>query len=174
MLSVLLRYTDSDNPFGIVKLFLRTVLLYHYTNLTWWKVALNTIKQTNKQPNLSLEDESSIPFIPWITLYLQRITFVFIFTYMLSFSDFTIHVLIDITLSVFKLINNHFLFSVILKHWVNSILSYCADDEDILPIIMFCATHSDDFNQVWLLIITIVILPRPAAVLCEILPFIVT
>jgi len=67
---------------------------------------------------------------------------------MLSFSDFTIHVLIDITLSVFKLINNHFLFSVILKHWVNSILSYCADDEDILPIIMFCATHSDDFNQV--------------------------
>jgi hypothetical protein len=47
------------------------------------------------------------------------------------------------------------IFSAILIHWVNSILSYCVDDDDIddkdkdiLPIILFCATHSDEFNQV--------------------------
>ena len=35
-----------------------------------------------------------------------------------------------------------------LKHWVNSILSYCVDDDkDILPIILFCATHSDDCKE---------------------------
>jgi hypothetical protein len=38
--------------------------------------------------------------------------------------------------------------AAILKHWVNSFLSFCADDEDFVPIIIFCATHSDDFNQV--------------------------
>jgi hypothetical protein len=62
---------------------------------------------------------------------------------------------IHITLSVFKLLKNHLLFSAILIHWVNSILAYCVDDDDvdekdkdILPIILFCATHSDEFNQV--------------------------
>jgi hypothetical protein len=40
------------------------------------------------------------------------------------------------------------LLSAILKHWVSSILSYCADDDDILPIILFAATHSDFYSQV--------------------------
>ena len=40
------------------------------------------------------------------------------------------------------------LLSAILKHWVSSILSYCADDDDILPIILFAATHSDLYSQV--------------------------
>ena len=38
----------------------------------------------------------------------------------------------------------------ILIHWVNSILSYCVyddDDKDILPIILFAATHSDDCKE---------------------------
>ena len=39
------------------------------------------------------------------------------------------------------------LLSAILKHWVSSILSYCADDDDILPIILFAATHSDFYTH---------------------------
>ena len=39
------------------------------------------------------------------------------------------------------------LLSAILKHWVSSILSYCADDDDILPIILFAATHSDFYTS---------------------------
>ncbi|CAG2254325.1 unnamed protein product [Mytilus edulis] len=31
----------------------------------------------------------------------------------------------------------------ILIHWVNSILLYCKDDDDIMPMILFAATHSD-------------------------------
>ncbi|CAG2207288.1 unnamed protein product [Mytilus edulis] len=31
----------------------------------------------------------------------------------------------------------------ILVHWVNSILVYCKEDDDLLPMIMFAATHSD-------------------------------
>ncbi|VDI27517.1 palmitoyltransferase ZDHHC13/17 [Mytilus galloprovincialis] len=33
----------------------------------------------------------------------------------------------------------------ILTHWVNSILAYCGDSDDIMPIIVFAATHSDQF-----------------------------
>ena len=39
------------------------------------------------------------------------------------------------------------LLSAILKHWVSSILSYCADDDDILPIVLFAATHSDFYTS---------------------------
>ncbi|CAC5383011.1 unnamed protein product [Mytilus coruscus] len=31
----------------------------------------------------------------------------------------------------------------ILVHWVNSILLYCKDDDDIMPMILFAATHRD-------------------------------
>ncbi|CAG2196263.1 unnamed protein product [Mytilus edulis] len=31
----------------------------------------------------------------------------------------------------------------IVKHWVNSILTYCVDDGDVMPMILFAATHSD-------------------------------
>ncbi|XP_076108233.1 uncharacterized protein LOC143076379 [Mytilus galloprovincialis] len=31
----------------------------------------------------------------------------------------------------------------IVKHWVNSILTYCVDDDDFMPKILFAATHSD-------------------------------
>ncbi|CAC5403813.1 unnamed protein product [Mytilus coruscus] len=31
----------------------------------------------------------------------------------------------------------------ILVHWVNSILLYCKEDDDLLPLILFAATHSD-------------------------------
>ncbi|CAC5387365.1 unnamed protein product [Mytilus coruscus] len=31
----------------------------------------------------------------------------------------------------------------IVKHWVNSILTYCVDDNDVMPKILFAATHSD-------------------------------
>jgi hypothetical protein len=34
-----------------------------------------------------------------------------------------------------------------LKHWVSSILSFCADDDDILPIVLFAATHSDFYTS---------------------------
>ena len=39
------------------------------------------------------------------------------------------------------------LLSAILKHCVSSVLSYCADDDDILPIILFAATHSDLYTH---------------------------
>ena len=39
------------------------------------------------------------------------------------------------------------LLSAILTHWVSSILSYCADDDDIVPIILFAATHSDFYTH---------------------------
>jgi hypothetical protein len=35
----------------------------------------------------------------------------------------------------------------ILKHWVGSVLSYCADDDDIVPIILFAATYSDFYTH---------------------------
>ncbi|XP_063399233.1 uncharacterized protein LOC134683858 [Mytilus trossulus] len=35
----------------------------------------------------------------------------------------------------------------ILTHWVNSILAYCGDSDDIMPIIVFAATHSDHFKE---------------------------
>ena len=51
------------------------------------------------------------------------------------------------------------LLSAILKHWVSSILSYCADDDDdILPIILFAATHSDSYTQVLSFVFIILIL----------------
>ncbi|CAG2226189.1 unnamed protein product [Mytilus edulis] len=31
----------------------------------------------------------------------------------------------------------------IVRHWVNSILTYCVDDSDVMPMILFVATHSD-------------------------------
>ncbi|CAC5404692.1 unnamed protein product [Mytilus coruscus] len=31
----------------------------------------------------------------------------------------------------------------IVKHWVNSILTYCVDDSDVMPTILFAATHRD-------------------------------
>ncbi|CAC5358824.1 unnamed protein product [Mytilus coruscus] len=31
----------------------------------------------------------------------------------------------------------------IVKHWVNSILTYCVDDSDVMPKIVFAATHRD-------------------------------
>ncbi|CAG2241833.1 unnamed protein product [Mytilus edulis] len=31
----------------------------------------------------------------------------------------------------------------IVRHWVNSILTYCVDDGDVMPMILFAATHSD-------------------------------
>ncbi|XP_071177448.1 uncharacterized protein [Mytilus edulis] len=31
----------------------------------------------------------------------------------------------------------------IVHHWVNSILTYCVDDSDVMPMILFAATHSD-------------------------------
>ncbi|VDI14072.1 Hypothetical predicted protein [Mytilus galloprovincialis] len=31
----------------------------------------------------------------------------------------------------------------IVRHWVNSILTYCVDDSDVMPMIVFAATHSD-------------------------------
>ncbi|CAC5387370.1 unnamed protein product [Mytilus coruscus] len=31
----------------------------------------------------------------------------------------------------------------IVKHWVNSILTYCVDDNDVMPKIVFAATHRD-------------------------------
>ncbi|VDI49601.1 Hypothetical predicted protein [Mytilus galloprovincialis] len=33
----------------------------------------------------------------------------------------------------------------ITKHWVNSILTYCVEDHDVMPKILFAATHSDYF-----------------------------
>jgi hypothetical protein len=45
-----------------------------------------------------------------------------------------------------------------LKHWVSSILSYCVDDDDILPIILFAATHSDFYCQVWSLFFFIILI----------------
>ncbi|VDI64182.1 Hypothetical predicted protein [Mytilus galloprovincialis] len=34
----------------------------------------------------------------------------------------------------------------IVKHWVNSILTYCVDDNDVMPMILFAATHSDHLS----------------------------
>ncbi|CAG2231422.1 SLC44A2_4_5 [Mytilus edulis] len=36
----------------------------------------------------------------------------------------------------------------IVKHWVNSILTYCVDDDDFMPKILFAATHSDLLSDV--------------------------
>ncbi|CAG2242250.1 unnamed protein product [Mytilus edulis] len=33
------------------------------------------------------------------------------------------------------------------KHWVNSILTYCIDDTDVMPMILFAATHSDLLSE---------------------------
>ena len=33
-------------------------------------------------------------------------------------------------------------------HWVNSILIYCGESDDAMPMIVFAATHSDYFDQV--------------------------
>ena len=38
------------------------------------------------------------------------------------------------------------LLSDIVMHWVSSILTYCIDEEGILPMILFAATHSDYFK----------------------------
>ncbi|CAC5401495.1 unnamed protein product [Mytilus coruscus] len=35
----------------------------------------------------------------------------------------------------------------IVKHWVNSILTYCVDDTDVMPMILFAATHSDLLSE---------------------------
>ncbi|CAC5410720.1 unnamed protein product [Mytilus coruscus] len=35
----------------------------------------------------------------------------------------------------------------IVKHWVHSILTYCVDDSDVMPMILFAATHSDHISE---------------------------
>ncbi|XP_052075440.1 uncharacterized protein LOC127712877 [Mytilus californianus] len=35
----------------------------------------------------------------------------------------------------------------IVRHWVNSILTYCVDDSDVMPMILFAATHSDRLSE---------------------------
>lgn len=35
----------------------------------------------------------------------------------------------------------------IVKHWVNSILTYSVDEDDLMPMILFAATHSDHFTK---------------------------
>ncbi|XP_052066348.1 uncharacterized protein LOC127705994 [Mytilus californianus] len=35
----------------------------------------------------------------------------------------------------------------ILTHWVNSVLAYCGDSDDKMPMIVFAATHSDYFEE---------------------------
>ncbi|VDI74053.1 Hypothetical predicted protein [Mytilus galloprovincialis] len=35
----------------------------------------------------------------------------------------------------------------IVRHWVNSILTYCVDDTDVMPMIVFAATHSDCLSE---------------------------
>ncbi|CAC5385976.1 unnamed protein product [Mytilus coruscus] len=35
----------------------------------------------------------------------------------------------------------------IVKHWVNSILTYCVGDSDVMPKILFAATHSDILSE---------------------------
>lgn len=48
--------------------------------------------------------------------------------------------------------------SDILKHWVDSVLTYIEDTEDIMPMIMFAATHRDQCKvdyQILLMLISI-------------------
>ncbi|XP_052096776.1 uncharacterized protein LOC127731938 [Mytilus californianus] len=35
----------------------------------------------------------------------------------------------------------------VLKHWINSVLTYCNKTEDKMPRILFAATHSDSFSE---------------------------
>ncbi|VDI40090.1 Hypothetical predicted protein [Mytilus galloprovincialis] len=36
----------------------------------------------------------------------------------------------------------------IIMHWINSILTYCPEGNDIMPMVLFAATHSDCFSPV--------------------------